>query len=523
MINKMVVLSDELSVSIASWLGSVDHLGNHSKIEQARKVIEDFRVGQTAHTLLNWANGPQLNVALQFPDSLLPQAPCVCEALSLTTNQIQLDIGSSIDILYFILGDTSYGECCVDEVASEHLNADIVVHYGNACLSPTRHLPVIYVFPALTFEDPHVVTKRLLGSIENISQEDGVDRIVVLYDTELSPCFQNDGFLANNVEAPLCRGISCEVSVASLRFAHEGIIIDPSTNGGAKSEGNIVGSLRYGDSSISFSRTAFLWVTLEPSHDDWPAAARNAALQLSSGFQELCAGFYGISLKCSSADEPKQVNASRMLRKRFALLSKAQDADRIGIVPGTLGVSGNLAVIERCKRIIKSAEKRYYMTLVGKPNPSKLANFPEIDIFVLVACPQNSIIDGSDYLRPIITPLELEAALLWDGDLFRVPYSVDFLHLLENDLNITEEVTDQEENIKSAVASRGDWTVSVTGAGSAADFLNARHWKGLKYDSGGLEDDTHIDDLPTHIIKGQVGLASRYERESAHADTSGSS
>lgn len=26
--------------------------------------------------------------------------------------------------------------CCVDEVAAEHINADVVVHYGRACLSP---------------------------------------------------------------------------------------------------------------------------------------------------------------------------------------------------------------------------------------------------------------------------------------------------------------------------------------------------------------------------------------------------
>jgi diphthamide biosynthesis protein 2 len=37
-----------------------------------------------------------------------------------------------------ILGDTSYGECCVDEVAAEHIEADAVIHFGNACLTPTR-------------------------------------------------------------------------------------------------------------------------------------------------------------------------------------------------------------------------------------------------------------------------------------------------------------------------------------------------------------------------------------------------
>src|SRR5205085_7855469 len=45
-----------------------------------------------------------------------------------------------------ILADTSYGACCVDEIAAEHVDADAVVHYGRACLSPTARLPVIYGF-----------------------------------------------------------------------------------------------------------------------------------------------------------------------------------------------------------------------------------------------------------------------------------------------------------------------------------------------------------------------------------------
>jgi diphthamide biosynthesis enzyme Dph1/Dph2-like protein len=38
----------------------------------------------------------------------------------------------------FVLGDTSYGSCCVDEVAGHHLNADCIVHYGRTCLRQAR-------------------------------------------------------------------------------------------------------------------------------------------------------------------------------------------------------------------------------------------------------------------------------------------------------------------------------------------------------------------------------------------------
>lgn len=65
-------------------------------------------------------------IALQFPDEYLSDA-----------SQIFSILKNSLDSQYefFILGDTSYGSCCVDEVASEHYAADIVIHYGPSCLS----------------------------------------------------------------------------------------------------------------------------------------------------------------------------------------------------------------------------------------------------------------------------------------------------------------------------------------------------------------------------------------------------
>ena len=61
-------------------------------------------------------------------------------------------------------------------------------------------------------------------------------------------------------------------------------------------------------------------------------------------------------------------------------------------------------------QVIRAAGKRPYTFLVGKPNVAKLANFPEIDVFVLVACPEMSFIDSRDFLQPVVTPWELEMA-----------------------------------------------------------------------------------------------------------------
>jgi diphthamide biosynthesis protein 2 len=67
---------------------------------------------------------------------------------------------------------------------------------------------------------------------------------------------------------------------------------------------------------------------------------------------------------------------------------------------------------------------------MGKPNPAKLANFPEIEVFVMVADPQGLLLDSKDYLSPIITPYE--AWLAFTGQSLQLPaYRLDPTPLFE--------------------------------------------------------------------------------------------
>ena len=106
----------------------------------------------------------------------------------------------------------------------------------------------------------------------------------------------------------------------------------------------------------------------------------------------------------------ESVNVNRALMKRFYLVEKVKDARIVGIVAGTLGVSDYMSVIARLKTVLKTAGKKYYTFVMGKLNVPKMANFMEIDAFVLVACPQNSLLDSSEFYKPIVTPYEVELA-----------------------------------------------------------------------------------------------------------------
>jgi Putative diphthamide synthesis protein len=47
-----------------------------------------------------------------------------------------------------------------------------------------------------------------------------------------------------------------------------------------------------------------------------------------------------------------------------------------------------------CTILLCRAGKKSYTFLMGKPNPAKLANFPEVEVFVLVADPDGLILDS---------------------------------------------------------------------------------------------------------------------------------
>jgi hypothetical protein len=85
--------------------------------------------------------------------------------------------------LVFVLGDTTFAPCCIDAIAAQHLEADCVVHYGHACLSPCRDIPVLY-----SFGRQHLSTQACVEAVvaevevkKQKKESDSVQRLLVLY------------------------------------------------------------------------------------------------------------------------------------------------------------------------------------------------------------------------------------------------------------------------------------------------------------------------------------------------------
>ena len=128
--------------------------------------------------------------------------------------------------------------------------------------------------------------------------------------------------------------------------------------------------------------------------------------------------------------QPAMTKVGKLVRKRYFQVEKAKDAAIFGILVGTLSVARYKDALIRVKDILKRMGRKYYTFIVGKINVAKLANHSEVDVYVLIACPESSLLDSKEFYKPIVTPFELEIALnperKWDG-----AYSSDFNDLLQ--------------------------------------------------------------------------------------------
>ena len=57
------------------------------------------------------------------------------------------------------MGDVTYGACCVDDLASDQMNCDLLVHYGHSCLVPITETKrsILYIFVEIQIDIEHFI------------------------------------------------------------------------------------------------------------------------------------------------------------------------------------------------------------------------------------------------------------------------------------------------------------------------------------------------------------------------------
>ncbi len=440
------------------------HVPSASMILEVPDVAEAFEIQRCAAWIRE--KGHQV-VALQFPDSLMHFSPKVAQLLE-----------SSSKTAIFVLGDTSYGECCVDEVAAEHVNAEAVIHFGHSCLTPTQRLPVLYIFTVLAF-NCRAFEDALKAKIDVTSH-----KVAVVYDVQYHKGCQDLKFCF------LCSPCSSDTSETSEQ----------------------VEMGRKWPADIKEPQWKIVYI----------GSNENFEMLLHMTFSSKSADIFHYNPQ-KDVLVSSSLNVSRALMKRYMLVEKVKEADRVGILVGTLGASRYASIIDCIRKTVKEAGKRVYTFLVGKPNVPKLANFPEIDVFVLVACPENSLLDSKEFFKPIITPFELDVALNqnreWNGDFisnFRdiLPGGRHYKTFAKGDTEadfslITGRMRSNQTRDSDPMGSHAlvaqDTRVATLHQMGGGDFLAQRSWQGLEQNLG----ETPV----TLAVEGQKGIAWGYANE----------
>ena len=375
-------------------------------------------------------------IALQFPDEMLGDGTRVFERLrdQLRGQRLArrpraqpemqqdpvLEQAEEEEERLSILADTSYGACCVDEVAAEHIDAQVVVHYGRSCLSPTARLPVIYIFTT----KPLDLDSAVASFIATYPHHEG--KIVLMADIpyhhhvpELAKRLRAEGY-ANLFETEIVHN---PASLLPNRTLPPAVQADPET----LKDHHVF--------HVSSPPTSLLLI-------------------LSSRVKNI--HIYDANL---TAPSPVITPATTtpILRRRYALLTRIASTPVIGILINTLSVKSYLAALTHCQDLIKAAGKKSYVFVVGKVNAAKVANFSEVGGWVVIGCWESSLIDDEGFWKPIITPFELEVALtddkerVWGGE-----WIGHFGSLLER--------RDADGNATSAVAKDSSQADSTRGA-----------------------------------------------------------
>jgi len=102
--------------------------------------------------------------------------------------------------------------------------------------------------------------------------------------------------------------------------------------------------------------------------------------------------------------------AERLIRKRWAQIAKAMDAERFGVITSTKKGQLRLAEAKRIVGLLREHGKYARLIVMNHISYPALEGF-DFDAYVVVACPRVPIDDYENWRKPVLTPREVEILL----------------------------------------------------------------------------------------------------------------
>ncbi|XP_014771185.1 2-(3-amino-3-carboxypropyl)histidine synthase subunit 1 isoform X1 [Octopus bimaculoides] len=295
-------------------------------------------------------------VALQFPEGLLIYACVISDIIKQFTDAETL-----------IMGDVTYGACCIDDFTAKALGADFMIHYGHSCLVPitvTEDIHMLYVFVDIKIDNTHFVETikynlpansciALVSTIQFVAALQGVAKelrntfnVVIPQVKPLSP-----GEILGCTSPKLGDDVDTLIYLGDGRFHLESAMIaNPH-----------ITAYRYDPYSKVFSKEHY--------------------------------------------------DHFKMKEVRQDAIKGASKAQMIGIILGTLGRQGSPKILQTLEESLQNAGKKCFTVLLSEIYPDKLKLFHNVDAWVQIACPRLSIDWGLAFEKPVLTPYEMSVAL----------------------------------------------------------------------------------------------------------------
>ena len=419
-------------------------------------------------------------VALQFPDENIAHCIVCYETL-------RAQLPQTVDL--FIITDSTFGSS-VDDISASHVSADALVFFGDDTAS-SGSMPII-VLPYRRHIDLHVCSRSLLQYFANSP----CSRKVILC---VDPSYIH---MASSLAQMLQQTLAIEVIEAKHRSSIE-------------LDRNLERDL--GDSDVEFFSLGGQLVPKSlldyPFEVVYVGASHHRLTAILLRVPEMKVVQYNPETNGVVSFHGKD---SRTFHERYGGISRVEQSNIIGIIVGSMGLRTEVtrAIVLRLQTLVRAAGKAFYTFIMGRLSESKLCNFPEIDVFCLIASEDNAFIKPKTFPVPVITPYELEVGLgcrEWSS-----MYELSVDAILKDD--ISEALSRIKERKAFSVSDSGPVGGSesatalddyksrelTTFTSAALDRFSARGYKGLEYD------DADRDNVA--IQPGLHGTASSYKR-----------
>lgn len=317
-------------------------------------------------------------VALQMPEGLLIYSLVISDILE-----------QFCQVETVVMGDVTYGACCIDDYTAKALDCDFIVHYAHSCLVPVdvTSIKVLYIFVTINIDENHVINTLKLNFPANTN-------LAIFGTIQFNPTIHSiKGKLENDLDHPL-------------------YLIPPQLK--PLSKGEVLGctSARLDKSHI----TAMIYLGDGRFHLE-SAMIHNPdipAYRYDPYSRKFTHEYY---------------DQQQMMDVRELAITTAKNAKVVGLILGGLGRQGNPITLQNLEE--KLVERGYQVVkiMLSEIFPQKLAMFNNIDAFIQVACPRLSIDWGYAFEKPLLTPYEamvmLEKDEKWDTSYPMDYYAID--------------------------------------------------------------------------------------------------